>query len=141
MFRQIAPQGIVDKQTIDPKTSDSIEKEELEAQKQDVSDESPKPAPEPKVELHGDHADAALVDSKKDAASVSELAEQIRLANLDGSSTHSAAVEKSISIAPDDSEINPGQAVVAEPDSKEARATFQEMHKLTPLECPFMNVE
>ena len=35
----------------------------------------------------------------------------------------------------------PGEAVVANPHSAEALATYAEMSKVTPLECPFMNKE
>lgn len=243
MFRQIAPQGIVNKQIIDPAAPSEQETDTATSTSTDGHDENvptatTMSAPEPKVELNGDHADAALVDVKSDADSMKDLAEEIRLANSkrerkdadnlgvvskDANSgnpvTSAADVEEipvsddTVSVAnivaqndsdnatstsndlekdsgapshisvedniaygtstpsSDEKDLNAksqtsveanasqdvstsennvttdgqcpfkGQAIAAKPESEEAMATYREMHKLTPLECPFMNVE
>lgn len=154
MFRQIAPEGIVNKVSIEQQGTETGQKAASEAtadvkeQKTKAAMEASKPAPEPKVELNGDHADAALVDVKKDADSVKDLAEDIRLANLDNTNepanvTGTTEKSRTASAAETGTGQCPfaGQAVAVKSDSEEAKATFREMSKLTPLECPFMNVE
>jgi len=140
MFRQIAPEGIINKVTIDPKDPMIIEPEDMH--KPNVAMEEQKSTPqEPTVKLNGDHADAALVDVKKDAPSVEDLAEEIRLANLDDTAKTDDTTTANEKLSDQGQCPVAGQAVAAKPDSEEAKATYREMHKLTPLECPFMNVE
>jgi len=146
MFRQIAPEGIVNKQIVDPNatTKASAESKPTSDSSHAGVTEKLKPAPEPKVELKGDHADAALVDVKSDADSVKDLAKLIEAANLDSVTQESSKdIYKGSKTNGTTEGVSPfpGQAVAAKPESEEAKATYREMNKLTPLECPFMNVE
>jgi len=140
MFRQIAPEGIVNKVIINPK--DLMMTEQEETSKPTTSARMQRPtAMETTVKLNGDHADAALVDVKKDAPSVKELAEEIRLANLEDTTKTGDAMNSNENSSNGGQYPAVGQAVAAKADSEEAKATYREMNKLTPLECPFMNVE
>jgi hypothetical protein len=104
MFRQIAPNGIVNKTIIEPEAGQTFSSQ-LHGDSHDHHDE---------------HPESPIIPAQGDAVTAS------------GSSTEEkVAAEKK-------PEIAPGNAVVAPADSAEAKATHEEMSRITAAECPFL---
>lgn len=106
MFRQIAPNGIVNKTIVDPMPS------------QDFS-----------AELHGESHDHYVEHSESPIIPKAEVDDEV---------TDSGALLAENVAAGKNSEIAPGNAVVVPADSAEARATHEEMSRITAADCPFL---
>lgn len=188
MFRQIAPQGIVNKEVVNSSTSEtapagsetahtdafaaSNDSRSTDAQKESAHPGTAGDIPASKSE--DERANSAVPDR-----SVADTMRSTQDATIEGSkpSIYTSAVsgyeepqkpsmtgaENELSAKPDQwdemlskpaAEVHPfphdaedavkpgpGEAVVANPHSEEAMRTYEEMSKVTPLQCPFMNKE
>lgn len=179
MFRQIAPQGIINKEnkgqdTSDTTTTTGAEDAEVagvnaikEASQPGTAGGVPKSKPEderanssvPDQSVPGSMRSTqdAMIEGSKPSIYTSSVSgyEEPMKPLMTGSENHSAepdqweeALEKpaaEIHPFPHDVEDKikpgPGEAVVANPHSSEAMATYAEMSRVTPMECPFMNKE
>ena len=107
MFRQIAPNGIVNKAIIKPSPGQTFSSQ-----------------------LHGDSHDHH--DEHPESPVIPANAGDVDVVTASGATTEEkVAAEKN-------HEIAPGNTVVAPADSAEARATHEEMSKITAAECPFL---
>jgi len=180
MFRQIAPQGIINKENVGQDGAESDKPttgtEDAQAAGVDAVKESSHPGtgggiPESKPE--DERANSSVPDqsvpgtmrSTQDAmiegskpsiytSSVSGYEEPMKPV-MTGSENPSAAPDsREMALEKPATEIHPfphdvedkvkpgpGEAVAANPHSAEAMATYAEMSKVTPLECPWMNAE
>lgn len=175
MFRQIAPQGIVNKEVVGSNKSETApagSETTVDAQKESSHPGTAGGIPASKPE--DERANSAVPDR-----SVADSLRSTSDATIEGSkpSIYTSAVsgyeepqkpsmtgsENAQSAKPDQwdemlskpaSEVHPfphdaedavkpgpGEAVVANPHSEEAMRTYEEMSKVTPLQCPFMNKE
>lgn len=141
MFRQIAPNGIVNKVIVDPVIKTPVTK----AEDSDITGES-----------KGDDTIAAEKVEKKESEEINLAsgkdvdvketptteapAETTKTEETSLETSPPETKEKSI-IEPETlaSKVDePGSAIVAPADSEEAKLTHEEMSKITPAECPFL---
>jgi len=179
MFRQIAPQGIVNKEIIGEKGSQSDETDAFAASNDSRSADAIKEAshpgtaggiPESKPE--DERANSSVPDQSVPGSMRSTTEHTIRGSkpsiytssvtgyeepkepNKTGSENDASPDKWDKHLEKPASEIHPfphdqedkvkpgpGEAVAASPHSAEAMRTYEEMSKVTPMECPFMNKE
>lgn len=110
MFRQIAPNGIVNKIIVDPMPRQGFS-----------------------AQLHGDSHDHYVEHSESPVIPV------LKKESGDGDmvTTPGSSTEEKVA-AEKNPEIAAGNAVVAPAESAEVKATHEEMSKITAAECPFL---
>lgn len=172
MFRQIAPNGIINKEIIGQQTKkeeDSPTPAATQTESKAIPDRSvaggipeSDPADERAASANTGAPDTtnttppALLDGSSTSiytSAVNGNAEPKDPAKTNAEST-SAPDEWDEMLAKPADEVHPfrkdaedaakpgaGDAVAAAADSEEAKATYEEMSKVTPMQCPFMNKE
>lgn len=144
MFKQIAPHGVVNKEIVNRKVgrSDDVENS-AESEGHDDTAERPKSgtADNPNktvVDTPSIASQKTLETSQKHDAGAKEQPEDAVDDLL------SRSVEQ-VHLQPKDMEkaVDPkaGDAVVAPANSEEVKLTHEEMSRIAPMECPFMNRE
>jgi hypothetical protein len=180
MFRQIAPQGIVNKEIVGEKKADDTKTDAFAAPTDSRSADAVKEAshpgtaggipeskpederanssvPDQSVEPSMRSTTATTIEGSKPSIYTSSVTgyEEPQKPHLTGSERTDIKPDQweemldkpaaEIHPFPHDAEDSvkpgPGEAVAAGPHSAEAMATYQEMSKVTPMECPFMNKE
>jgi len=138
MFRQIAPEGIVNKQIVEKKVDPSTDLDALAPSNDGVKI----------VEAHNnpgtEHSNDAAPPVPGAPATMQEEEEEDDFHDAQGDSIEKHLEQSADVVHPHRKDMEniihpqPGQAVAAPADSQETRLTVEEMSSIAPRECPFM---